>query len=160
MQTQYYCYVVDNVAHNLCCEIRADDNSSTYTFTTGRSIACTLTTGKSMVLMEHRNNNIVFACFNCTSHTSARISQHKLCATLSTNINIFFSNKVYYLICTFWHIRIEIIHGNQNVWCVWTWIGRILVNYIPRYSSEWNTNIRQPMLKLKTHSGFHHLFLK
>ena len=92
--------------------------------------------------------------------SSARISQHKLCATLSTNVNIFFSNKVYYLICTFWHIRIEIIHGSQNVWCVWTWIGRILVNYIPRYSSEWNTNIRQPMLNLKTHSGFHHLFLK
>ena len=92
--------------------------------------------------------------------SSARISQNKLCATLSTNVNIFFSNKVYYLICTFWHIRIEIMHGSQNVWCVWTWIGRILVKYIPRYSSGWNTNIRQPMLNLKTHSGFHHLFLK
>ena len=59
---------VDNVAHNLCCEIRADNNSSTYTFTTARSITCTFRTGKSVVLMEHRNNNIVFACFNCTSH--------------------------------------------------------------------------------------------
>ena len=34
----------DNVAHNLCCQVRADDNSST----------C--------------NNDIVLACFNCTSH--------------------------------------------------------------------------------------------
>ena len=28
----------DNVAHNLCCQIRADDNSSTCTFTTGKSV--------------------------------------------------------------------------------------------------------------------------
>jgi hypothetical protein len=69
--------------------------------------------------------------------SSARIWQHKLCATLSANVNI--NNrlpiKVYYRICTLRHIRIEIIHGSQN------------------------TNIRQPMLKLKTHSGFHDLFL-
>jgi hypothetical protein len=31
----------------------------------------------------------------------------------------------------------------------------LLVNFIPRL---WH--IRQPMLKLKTHSGFHDLFLK
>jgi hypothetical protein len=31
----------DNVAHNLCCQIRADDNSSTCTFTTGKSVTCT-----------------------------------------------------------------------------------------------------------------------
>ena len=36
-----YIYVADNVAHNLCCRIRAEDNSSTYTFTTGRSVICT-----------------------------------------------------------------------------------------------------------------------
>jgi hypothetical protein len=29
------------VAHNLCCQIRADDNSSTCTFTTGKSVTCT-----------------------------------------------------------------------------------------------------------------------
>ena len=29
------------VAHNLCWQIRADDNSSTCTFTTGRSVTCT-----------------------------------------------------------------------------------------------------------------------
>ena len=49
--------------------------------------------------------------------SSARIWQHKLCATLSTNVNI--NNrlpiKVYYRICTLRHIRIEIIHGSQNV---------------------------------------------
>ena len=32
---------VDNVAHNLCCQIRADDNSLTCTFTTGKSVTCT-----------------------------------------------------------------------------------------------------------------------
>ena len=59
---------------------------------------------------------------------SARIWQHKLCATFSTNVNINYRLpiKVYYRICTLRHIRIE---------------------------------IRQPMLKLKTHSGFHDLFL-
>ena len=29
------------VAHNLCCQIRPDDNSSTCTFTTEKSVACT-----------------------------------------------------------------------------------------------------------------------
>jgi hypothetical protein len=49
--------------------------------------------------------------------SSARILQHKLCATLSANANI--NNrlpiKVYYRIYTVRHIRIELIHGNQNV---------------------------------------------
>ena len=60
---------------------------------------------------------------------SARIWQHKLCATLSANVNINYRLpiKVYYRICTLKYIRIE------------------------------NTNIRQPLLKLKTHSGFHDL---
>ena len=31
----------DNVAHNLCCQIRADDNSSACTFTTGKSVTWT-----------------------------------------------------------------------------------------------------------------------
>ena len=30
----------ENVAHNLCCQIQADDNSSTCTFTTGKSVTC------------------------------------------------------------------------------------------------------------------------
>ena len=53
--------------------------------------------------------------------SSARIWQHKLCATLSANVNINYRLPiiVYYRIC-----------------------------------------IRQSMLKLKTHSGFHDLFLK
>ena len=28
----------ENVSHNLCCQIRADDNSSTCTFTTEKSV--------------------------------------------------------------------------------------------------------------------------
>ena len=83
--------------------------------------------------------------------SSARIWQNKLCATLSTNGNINYRLpiKVYYHICTVRHIRIEIIHGSQNVFWVLTWVGRISVNFIC-----------QSMLKLKTHSGFHDLFLK
>jgi hypothetical protein len=49
--------------------------------------------------------------------SSARIWQHKLCATYSANVNINsrLPIKVYYCICTLRHIRIEIIHGSQNV---------------------------------------------
>ena len=49
--------------------------------------------------------------------SSARIWQHKLCSTLSVNVNINYRLpiKVYYRICTLRHIRIEIIHENQNV---------------------------------------------
>ena len=33
--------LTEYVAHNLCCQIREDDNSSTCTFTTGKSVTCT-----------------------------------------------------------------------------------------------------------------------
>jgi hypothetical protein len=41
-----------------------------------------------------------------------------------------------------------------------SWVGRILVNFILATARDKDTDIRQPMLKLKTHSGFHDLFLK
>ena len=49
--------------------------------------------------------------------SSARIWQHKLCTTLSANVNINYRLpiKAYYRICTLRHIRIEINHGSQNV---------------------------------------------
>ena len=49
--------------------------------------------------------------------SSARLLQHKLCARLSANVNMNYRLpiKVYYLICTLRHIRIEKIHGTQNV---------------------------------------------
>ena len=49
--------------------------------------------------------------------SSARIWQHIFCATLSAcaNIDYRLPVKVYYRICTLRHIRIEIIHGSQNV---------------------------------------------
>ena len=70
--------------------------------------------------------------------SSARIWQHKLCATLSANVNINYRLpiKVYYRISTLRHIRIEMIHGSQNVFCVLTWLGRILVNFIPLISAN------------------------
>jgi hypothetical protein len=57
--------------------------------------------------------------------SSARIGQHKLCATLSGSVNINYRLpiKVYYRICTLRHIRIEIIHGSQSVFRVLTWVG-------------------------------------
>ena len=56
--------------------------------------------------------------------SSARIWQHKLCETLSANINInhCLPIKVYYRICTLRHIRIQTIHGSQNVFRVLTWV--------------------------------------
>ena len=56
--------------------------------------------------------------------SSARIWQHKLCATLSANVNINYRlpMKVCYCICTLRHIRIEIIYGSQNVFWVLTWV--------------------------------------
>ena len=49
--------------------------------------------------------------------SSARNWQHKLFTTLSANVNINYRLpiKVYYLILSLRHIRIEIIHGSQNV---------------------------------------------
>ena len=94
--------------------------------------------------------------------SSARIWLHNLCETYSTNVNINtrLPIKVYYSICTLRHIRIEIIHGSQKE-CVLSFNKgwRILVNCIPRLWLGIIINIRQPMLKLKTHSGFHDLFL-
>ena len=42
---------------------------------------------------------------------------HKLCETFSASVNINYRLpiKVYYIICTLRHIRIEINHGSQNV---------------------------------------------
>jgi hypothetical protein len=62
-------------------------------------------------------------------------------------------------VCTA-QVLIRIIHGSHTVLWVFAWDGRILVNFIPRYRSGWNTNIRQPILKLTTQYGFHELFLK
>ena len=45
---------------------------------------------------------------------------HKL---LYIDINYRLPIKVYYRICTLRHIRIEINHGSQNVFCLLTWIG-------------------------------------
>ena len=63
--------------------------------------------------------------------SSAQIWQYKLCATLSANVNINYRLpiKVYYRICTLRHIRIEIIHGSQNLLWVLTWVGGYLVLY-------------------------------
>ena len=49
--------------------------------------------------------------------SSALIWQHKLCTTLSANVNINYRLpiKENYRICTVRHIRIEINHGSQNV---------------------------------------------
>ena len=38
------------VAHNSCCQIRADYNSSTCTFMTGKSVTCTGTCANEIIL--------------------------------------------------------------------------------------------------------------
>jgi hypothetical protein len=79
---------------------------------------------------------------------SARIWQHKLCATYSADVNInnLLPIKVYYRISTLRHIRIGIIHGSQNVFWVLSWVkmarDKILISANPCYNS-----------------GFHDLFL-
>ena len=49
--------------------------------------------------------------------SSAQIWQHKMCATLSANVNINYHLpiKIYYRICTVRNIRIKVIHGSQHV---------------------------------------------
>ena len=63
--------------------------------------------------------------------SSARIWQHKFCATLSTNVNINYRLpiKVYYRICTVRHIRIEINHGSQKCVLSFNMGWWILVSY-------------------------------
>ena len=39
----------DNVTLNLCCQIRADNNSSTCTFTMGKSVTCTGTCANEII---------------------------------------------------------------------------------------------------------------
>ena len=65
--------------------------------------------------------------------SSAWIWQHKLYATLSPNVNINYRlpNKVDYRICTVRYIRIEIIHGSQNVFWVLTWVGGYIRKLYP-----------------------------
>ena len=72
--------------------------------------------------------------------SSARIWQHKLCATLSTNVNINYCLpiEVYYRICTLRHIRIKIIHGSQNVFWVLTWVANISILSWARGGYFWN----------------------
>ena len=48
-KTVIYIYVCDNVALNLCCQIRVDDNSSTCAFTTGKSVTCTGTCANEII---------------------------------------------------------------------------------------------------------------
>jgi hypothetical protein len=57
--------------------------------------------------INHGSQNVL--SFN-KGLSSARIWQHKLCATLSANVNINYRLpiKAYYRICTLRHIRIEI----------------------------------------------------
>ena len=40
-KTVIYIYVCGKFCTQLCCQIRADDNSSTCTFTTEKSVTCT-----------------------------------------------------------------------------------------------------------------------
>jgi hypothetical protein len=40
LNNSYFFTLADNFAHNLCCQIQPDDNSSTCTFMTEKSVTC------------------------------------------------------------------------------------------------------------------------
>jgi hypothetical protein len=66
---------------------------------------------------------------HCRNSSKIQMKDHRNRQnTLSVDIN--------YRICTVTHIRIEIIHGSQNVFRILTWIARILVNVITRFRSR------------------------
>jgi hypothetical protein len=79
--------LAEYVAHNLCCQIWAYDNSSTCTFTTGKSVTCTGacaneidTNGQSMLkLIAHSGFHVLFLnyimlTFPCDGTSARRMS--------------------------------------------------------------------------------------
>ena len=63
--------LAENVAHNLCCQIRADDNSSTCTFTTEKSVTCTgacaneiIPIDKSVICLQSERKTSCYNFFN------------------------------------------------------------------------------------------------
>ena len=48
-KTVIYITFVEYVAHNLCFQIQADDNSSTCTFRTGKSVTCTVACANEII---------------------------------------------------------------------------------------------------------------
>jgi hypothetical protein len=48
-KTEFIFMLVENVAHNLCCQIRTDDNSSTCTFRTEKLVTCTGTCANEII---------------------------------------------------------------------------------------------------------------
>jgi hypothetical protein len=143
---------VEYVTHNLCCQIWADDNSSTCAFTTGKSVTCTgacvfvnkwVIHRLGIISLTHAPVHVTdFPVVNAhvDELSSAQIWQHKLCVTYSTNVNI--NNrlpiKVYYRICTLRHQNwnnswkpecvLSFNMGWQNLFWVLTWVGRISAN--------------------------------
>jgi hypothetical protein len=80
--------------------------------------------------------------------SSARIWQHKLCATLSADVNINYRLpiKVYCRICPLRYIGIEIIHGSHKCVLSFNMGWRILVFYsepthVKTQNTFWQRNI-------------------
>ena len=69
------------------------------------------------IVSDAPSNMTDFPVVNVDELSSARIWQHKLCVTLSPNVNINYRLpiRVYYRICTVRYIRIEIMNRSQNV---------------------------------------------
>ena len=73
---------------------------------------CSINTTDIPVLKVHVTDSPVVKVY-VDELSSARISQHTLSADVNINYRLLI--KVYYLSCTVRHIKIEIIHGSQNV---------------------------------------------
>jgi hypothetical protein len=65
----------------------------------------------------------MYGHFNQDWVARTSIKSHLNLKCANVNINYRLPIKVYYRICTLRHIRIEIIHGSQNVFRVLTWVG-------------------------------------
>ena len=88
---------------------------------------------------------------------------HKLCGTWLRYVNCLSSkcSTVFALLNKIiLFFRTKIIQRRHNLLWVLTLVSRILENFILRFRSGYNTNIRQPMIKLPTNRCFIELLLK
>jgi ribosomal protein L23 len=157
-------------------QIRADDNSSTCTFMTGKSVTYTFTTGKSVVLME--------AHAQYTFKPGDKITKVKLFTRFKHLYSLKIINISKLIICDIQlkHastiLLLQMLHqydwlsrrksicdclSRHKSTCWWIIVcSNLVVHLYKLYArlSAWIqfTNIRQPMLKLKTHSGFREFF--
>jgi hypothetical protein len=90
-----------NVAHNLCCQIRADDNSSTCTFMTEKSV--TFTGACANEIIPSINRSFVYKakegchvrmCDNFVTIISRVQYSHICCWNVLTSLSKYYSHEI------------------------------------------------------------------